>query len=178
MENQTAYIQFITQLVTWALVIAGWWYVNSQTNLRENRKEIRDFIADIFKSVTEIRDAAIKYHTAEAQDKAVASDLRFKLKMLGIRYTALKKYGVVHDVDGVKDLRRSITLHNFDDGGFAQQEHASLFIISIEAAATELTDGLEQHFLNAFLGKKCRSFKMCQQRLRIQSAKNRDEATS
>jgi len=33
--------KILTQIITWLLIMGGWWIVNRQNNWREKRKEIR-----------------------------------------------------------------------------------------------------------------------------------------
>lgn len=154
------------QAGTWALVILGWALVNRQNNRREERKEIREFVSDISKRSAELRDASFKYHRATARDNTLSSEILFKLKLLGIRLSALKKYGVLADTDLAKRLRQAITMENFDSAGFRSQDEGSKILGNIEQAVEDLASELERAFFEHFLGGKCRSFCLCNEHLR------------
>ncbi len=64
-----------SQTVTWFLVIAGWWLVNRQNNIREKRKETRTLLDKIKSLLDDLEKQAIKYHTSPQSD-----DLAFEIK--------------------------------------------------------------------------------------------------
>lgn len=155
---------YLSQAVTWVLVILGWTLVNRQNNSREERKEIREFISDISKRVAELRDASFKYHTATQKDDTLSADIRFKFIMLGARFTTLRRYGILDNTDLVKQLRRAATLENFDTLHFQSQPANSNIIAEIETATEAITEGLERAFFENFLKGGCKSFRLCRER--------------
>lgn len=158
----------IGQVGTWALVLLGWALVNRQNNTREERKEIREFVLDISKRATELRDASFKYHTADSEDKALGADILFKLNIISLRISTLRRYGVLVGSELAKQMRQAITLENFDSANFKKQPIRSGILAGIESATEELTAELDRAFFDHFMGGgMCRSFWLCKEHWRV-----------
>jgi hypothetical protein len=137
-----------TQIVTWVLVFAGWWIINHQTNLREKRKEIRSIIDNLQTLLEQIETQAIEYHTSNTP-----TDLAFHLKRslsqrLQQHLSILKLRGL--DVSTcysfLKQLRRAVTLSNFDSSTFERQSISSPLIKDIWLSKDRLSHELERCF--------------------------------
>ena len=142
-----------TQIVTWLIVISGWWLVNRQNNIREKRKEIRALIDKVLFLIDEIEQQAIHYHTkAEMSDeiafqlkRGLHQKLRDKLKILNLREINTDSCS-----QPLKELRQAITLKNFDTTSFAQQNLSSNIITNIWFARDKLSQEVEKCFLKTY----------------------------
>ncbi|NOQ64704.1 MAG: hypothetical protein GQ582_09355 [Methyloprofundus sp.] len=136
------------QIVTWLIVIAGWVFVNQQNNLREKRKEIRSLIDNLHVQLDDIEKKAVKYHTDEGTKELafqlkrdLNQKLRSKLKILELRDLDLKKSSTYQ-----KELRKAITLNNFDTNNFKSQLFSSEIIKDIWLAKDKLSHEIELCF--------------------------------
>ncbi len=136
------------QIVTWLLVISGWWLVNRQNNIREKRKEIRSILDKIQSLLDEIEIQAVQYHTSqESSDLAfqlkrgLNQKLRNRLDILKLRNLDVKKCYPL-----LKQFRQAVTLINFDTSNFKPQNLSDDLIKNIWLAKDKLSQELEQIF--------------------------------
>jgi hypothetical protein len=140
------------QIVPWVLVIVGWWFVNSQNNIREKRKEIRTLMDKIQSLLDDIESQAIQYHTSEE-----SSDLAFQLKRslnqkLSNRLEILKLRSLNVDkcYSLLKQFRQAVTLENFDTKSFKPQNISDDLITKIWLAKDKLSYELEKSFASKY----------------------------
>jgi hypothetical protein len=141
-----------TQIVTWISVIAGWWLVNRQNNIRENRKEIRALIDKIQLSLDEIESQAIQYNTNEQSSelafqlkRSLNQKLRSKLDVLKLRKLNLDKCDTF-----LKQFRQAVTLENFDTSSFRPQHISDDLIKKIWLTKDKLSNELEKCFAKKY----------------------------
>lgn len=141
-----------SQIVTWVLVMAGWWLVNRQNNIRENRKEIRTLIDKIQLSLDEIESQAIQYHTNEQSSemafqlkRSLNQKLRNKLDVLKLRKLDIDK---CHS--SLKQFRQAVTLENFDTSNFKPQHISDDLIKKIWLAKDKFSNELENCFAKKY----------------------------
>ena len=140
------------QIVPWVLVIVGWWFVNSQNNIREKRKEIRTLLDKVQSLLDEIESQAIQYHTSQQP-----SDLAFQLKRslnqkLHNRLDILKlrSLNVKNCYPLLKQFRQAVTLKNFDTSSFKPQNISDDLIKNIWVAKDKLSHELENSFASKY----------------------------
>lgn len=160
-KGRASEMQEIMQVVTWFLVVVGWFYVDKRNNIRDARKELRIIVDGLVSAVVDIRDKAFQFHTGPDPDALLAGRIKFDIQMIGCRIGAITNYGATVNLQLVVDYRKSITLYNFDDHEFVQQLPNSSLIGEIDRCADALTNGLELAFQNTFLGGGCSSFHLC-----------------
>ena len=140
------------QIVPWVIVIAGWWLVNRQNNIREKRKEIRTIIDKVQSLLDEVESQAIQYHTNQE-----SSDLAFQLKRslnqkLRNRLDILKLRSL--DVEKcyplLKQFRQAVTLENFDTSNFKPQNISDDLIKNVWVAKDKLSHELEKSFASKY----------------------------
>jgi len=141
-----------SKIVTWVIVIAGWWLVNRQNNIREKRKEIRTLLDKIQSLLDEIESQAIQYHTSQQP-----SDLAFQLKRslnqkLHNRLDILKlrSLNVNNCYPLLKQFRQAVTLKNFDTSSFKPQNISDDLIKNIWLAKDKLSHELENSFASKY----------------------------
>ena len=137
-----------TQIVTWLIVILGWAFVNHQNNLREKRKEIRSLIDSVNVQLNEIELLAIKYHTNEATEelafqlkRSLSQQLLSKFKVLELRGFKIGSCDTYR-----KQLRKSVTLKNFDTNDYQVQGFSSEIVKDIWLTKDRLTHEMEKCF--------------------------------
>lgn len=138
-----------SQIVTWIIVVLGWCYVNQQNNLREKRKEIRALIDGVQAQLNDIEKLAIEYHTNAEVSENLAFELKRNLnRKLLINFQILESRGfkIGECNTNRKQLRKAITLRNFDTGNFELQTVSSEIIKDIWLAKDELSHEIERCF--------------------------------
>lgn len=138
-----------TQIVTWLIVVLGWCYVNHQNNLREKRKEIRALIDGVQTQLNDIEKLAIEYHTNDEASENLAFELKRNLnRKLLINFQILESRGFKTGECNTyrKQLRKAITLRNFDTGSFELQIVSSEIIKDIWLTKDKLSHEIERCF--------------------------------
>ena len=141
------------QTIPWLLVVAGWWLVNRQNNIREKRKEIRSFIDKIQTFLDELEVQAIKYHTSGERSDELAFYLKRdltkkfpnKLMILQLRKLDIKKCN-----EYLKKFRQAITLDNFDSSAFQTKNISDDLIKRIWLSKELLSQELERIFAKKY----------------------------
>lgn len=138
-------------VITWALVISGWIIVNWQNNRREDRKEIRSALNQIYADIDALQKKSIKYHKssernlkAEAKINIMNRRLSEHLGHLGLRLSSYsEEYAQFID---------SITMENFETTTFTQQKEGDLILDRIRDNSSYLESALENEFSSLFRG--------------------------
>lgn len=82
-------------IVTWVLVVAGWYLVHLAALSRARRQEDLDLIRSIEGRVTALRDRAVKYYTGttgnEDPAREMAAGLKLELKSLSSAVRILRR---------------------------------------------------------------------------------------
>ena len=137
--------------VTWLIVIAGWYVVNNQNNARIKRNEIRRLVDDIQRLLDDIEINAIQYHTQA--DRTHAERLSFLLKQQ-LNTGLSDKLALLNDLDVnlercwpiQAELRKAITLDNFDSDHFKQQNYSSDIVRNTALYKNQLSREIERAF--------------------------------
>lgn len=148
--NWTQVVGAIGQFVTWLLVVVGWCIVNTQHNQRETRKEIRDRVEELRKSVHLLEIISEEYHMAQAHSEEKAKEI--KISLMRIKY-AIDHIGFnnCNIIDtGFIGLRRAITLNNFDTKRHEAQSLSGELIANINAYVDTLMNLVESEFRSRF----------------------------
>ena len=106
-------IQGVGQAVTWLIVLRGWYIVNKQNNQRERRKEIRTSTDRLKERIEKLEQIAITFHSSgfdSEKARVILGEIQ-RISQTAIR-TRLLSYEEHKQL--TLDLRRSITLDNFD----------------------------------------------------------------
>jgi hypothetical protein len=140
-----------TSLITLITVIFGWIIVNWQNNRREERKEVRSSLSSIIEEITSIEDLATTYHSADSRDRDNEKLINQKITRLSAKIRHLRFESI--EVNNLFiELKKSITLDNFETSKFIQQSPHSEIIDSINLYSEQLQDLLETEFSNNFRG--------------------------
>lgn len=87
LTNESEWIRFAPLLLT----IAGWYFVNKQSNLRETRKEHRALVDLAKKQILEISANAQKY--IQEKDSKLAPDIKWAMEALEIELCRIPDFG-------------------------------------------------------------------------------------
>ena len=136
------------QVITWALVILGWLLVNHQNNLREKRKEVRSLLDKTQELLDSIEAQAIEYHTVQETNdlafrikRALSQKIKYRLEVLHLRSLDLGSCNSY-----LKELRRAITLKNFDSANYQKIDISDQIVKGIWLSKDRLSQELERCF--------------------------------
>jgi len=149
MQESNSTLISLSQVVTWIIVVAGWFLVNRQNNVRETRKEVRACVMDLAGSLNKLEELSVKYHTARMQDQNAAIAVRKDIMRVASSIHRLPIEQVALDL-GIIALRRAITYRNFDTSRFVSQQADSQIVVGITSAIDELLDAVEAAFAKKY----------------------------
>lgn len=137
-----------SQVITWLVIITGWYVVNDKNNDREKRKEVRSLIDSIQNMLDDIEKEAIQYHTNNQSEELsfqikrnLNNNLSSKVKVLKLKGFEIGKCDKYR-----KKLRQAITLNNFDTNGFQPQSFTSEIIRDILTSKGNFINEIEKCF--------------------------------
>ena len=138
-------IQGVGQAITWLIVLFGWNIVNAQNNQRERRKEVRTSTDRLKERLEKLEQMAIAFHRSDF-DSERARLIQGELQR--ISQTAIRT-GLLTTVDYNRftvDLRRSITLKNFDSTSHIILPLSDPLLDRISCAINNIIEALEDGF--------------------------------
>jgi hypothetical protein len=147
-SSQTVF-QVLGQIVTWVIVIAGWLVVNRQNNDREMRREIRSRLDTLEKDIRELELVCVQFHTSEYDDKN-AWQIVTTLERLWDHSSRLK-LASDHALEvRIFNVRRAMTLRNFDKSDHAILSMNAEQIGEIAASVNRLINALEKGYADRY----------------------------
>lgn len=141
--------RIIAQVITWTLIVGGWWIVNKQNNWREKRKETRASLNQLLDKLNQLESQAYQYHQASKPSVVAGRDLKLALSRIN-SFVDIQNLLPRGKRQPLAKLRRAITLDNFDTEHFLTQPDDSEILAGISAAKDQLVDSLERYFLSEF----------------------------
>ncbi|WP_186057589.1 hypothetical protein [Burkholderia gladioli] len=153
-----------TTSIPWLIAVLGWGVTHLFSEGRERRKEVRGQIDKVYETLSKIVRDANEFHRATARSDAAARDLVGKLRLLERQMNRIGCFDVDDFGPAIIQLRRSVTLRNFDRSEFVTQDADSDVLEGISAAAENVEDEMERQYrysypvkfpyIRLFTGKK------------------------
>lgn len=131
-------------VITWLLVLVGWFVVHRATLIRERRKEKREVSIQMCRVLAELQTAAIDFHTAPNFDARKSSDLAQQVERVILQLQKIPLSELQVPTMCMINLRRRITKHNIDPSDFACQTAASKIVSDIRNVVTDLIFFIEE----------------------------------
>ena len=152
--DNVALVQAISPVITWVLVIAGWFIVSNQSDGREGRKELRSRLDTITTLIYEIHDQATQFYLKSGSDSAcpaLRGNMVRNLQRLGVLVTSAVG-GAADDslVIKVADFRRAITLNEFDDNGRLAKTYSDGPLTQILESANAICREIEDRYKSSY----------------------------
>lgn len=140
-----------TSILTPITVILGWIIVNWQNNKREERKELRSALTEIIDHTVLLEDSASRYHQADERNISLEKEINLKITRLSAKIRYLR-----FESESIKlafiELKKSITLDNFETNKFKKMDFDSDIVESIYISGDFLKDKLEDEFSKLYRG--------------------------
>lgn len=137
------------QLVTWLLVVVGWYLVHRLSLARDRRKEDWERIRDITERVERVQDLAAKHLTSPPapEDGRSAAEIRQQLGAIGAALEGMRKRSRPFDLRGeIIQLRRAMTLGELDSRKRQPVSYDSEVVLEITHASLCLITALGEAF--------------------------------
>lgn len=143
--------QFLAQIPAWILIVAGWYAVHFFAKDREQRKEARERLDQFILALLAIEEKAIQFHQSDTYKGDMARTLVFDIQRI-IAKLKRHPFGQFEiDPNLLKELRRAITLKNFDSSKFTCQPTNSVILGRIANAVDDIEDRLEGEYERIYL---------------------------
>ncbi|SJM92555.1 hypothetical protein [Crenothrix polyspora] len=137
------------QFITYALVIAGWFFVDWRNNKRELRKEKRSLIDRTHVDINSIESKAVEYHQGAHNNEQLSKEIKILLDRL-IKVITREKLISNNNFRKYSDFKRAITLNNFDSSSYICQPDNSELLDKIYSTKDNLVHEIEMKFSNDF----------------------------
>jgi len=136
----------VSQWITWILVFLGWLVINCQHNKREDRKELRSVVDDIKDRIFLLEEEAVKYHCSQEVTLSESNQIKLDIQRLisDIRLQGLCPPDKI--TKRFKDLRRAITLNNFESAKHVGLAGDHVTLSEIHEAVDDLLEIIETSF--------------------------------
>ena len=143
--------QFLTQIPTWLIVVAGWFVVHHLSRKRDQRKEVRERLDQFIIALRAIEEKAIQFHQSDSYKGDLARTLLFDIQRIisKLKRHPLDSFEIAPNL--LKELRRAITLKNFDPSKFACQPANCYIFSNIANAVDVIEDQLEKEYERIYL---------------------------
>lgn len=150
------------QIVTWLLVIIGWFLVQRGHQNRETRKETHQRIEAINELVEEIEKNSIRFHTSK-YDASISKDILWGINKLWFLVDVLDICNSDTISKMVVKIRKASTLNNFDLSGHKALSEDDDLLHNLTIASLDFIRYLDStyygHYHKPFLPKHFCQFK-------------------
>lgn len=155
MDDFLKFASALNPLVTWTLVIVGWYLVSKQNDRREARKEIRATIDFVTTLIYDTHTKSVEFYLKPGSDSSctpLRAQILRDLGRIGMTISTFEISNHYQPLHGkVADLRKTITLHEFDQTDRDAKSYSDQRITEITLAAKELAELLEARFREKYV---------------------------
>lgn len=143
--------QILAQVPTWIIVIIGWFVVHHLSTKRDQRKEARERLDQYIHGLRALEERAVKFHQFTSYQADVARGLLFDIQRYHSKLNRHPFCSFEISPCLKINLRKSITLKNFDASKFACQPANSPILGNIANAFDDIEDQLEKEYERVYL---------------------------
>lgn len=143
--------QIASTVVSWLLIIIGWFFVSRDHNRRERRKEIRALITDFVSNVRECEEKGLEYWSTPSESEratALSVSIKSAVQSLGAQLGRIQTAcrGMSTSQEMIR-FRRALTSPPFDSANRPKFDPGSGRLVEISDAACDLADAVEGGFV-------------------------------
>lgn len=143
--------QLIAQIPTWLVVVAGWFVVHHLTTKRDQRKEARERLDQFILVLRAIEEKAIQFHQSDTYKGDLARTLLFDIQRIIAKLKRHPFGSFEVSPNLLKEMRRAVTLKNFDPSKFVCQPANSTILSNVANAVDDIDDQLEREYERIYL---------------------------
>ncbi|OGT97550.1 MAG: hypothetical protein A2X80_07315 [Geobacteraceae bacterium GWB2_52_12] len=143
--------QFIAQIPTWFLIVAGWFAIHYFAKERDQRKDARERLDQFILALRAIEEKAIQFHQSDVYKDDMARALMFDIQRIIAKLKRHPFGSFEVSPNLLKELRQAVTLKNFDHSKFACQPANSSILSNVANAVDDIEDQLEREYERLYL---------------------------
>lgn len=128
------------------IAIVGWAATHFFSEARERRKEVRAALDKILVSLEDLRKNAMSFHGSASFSEENAQDLQTAIYRLNRLLARVPILNAAEVAPFVKELRQSMTLHNFSKSTFVAQVAGSELLENISDRCSGLEDEFDRQY--------------------------------
>lgn len=150
------WLTLLNSPISWAIVIAGWYFVSRDHNKRECRKELRALLNEMRDLAHRVETNAVAYYSRGADDEAsrLSMQIRRDVGYLGGLVANLKRMKhAAQDTSlesPLQELRQTVTGGDFDGAARAGRPYTDRLFADIATATLAFTQALEAMFVKTY----------------------------
>lgn len=139
------WIPIVGAMVTSVFVIIGWIVVHFLTQMRDDKKRLREEVDSASEFLAQQELLAIEYHCSAARDLDNEEKILRNLNRLARR---IKRLQILdnEEIEVLRRFRASVTLDNFQSAGFKKQNIGSPIVKGIGACSDHIEEVLEEAY--------------------------------
>jgi hypothetical protein len=139
----------LAPIVTWSLVIAGWYWVRHDNNAREDRKELRATINSLNEDIKSLTYKAHAYYLSSQDDASALLEIEILRDQEDIEARVARLRGPNLGFEREEPLarfRQALTGGDFKSASRIRKETSDRIFADTALAARKLTDYLESEY--------------------------------
>lgn len=136
------------QVVTWALIVLGWWLVDRRSHRQDFRRETRALMDQLRKDMDALSEKAISYYVSENSDESKKTEMEIKVSIGRVVYAA-GFIGQRLDIDMTEHLSQlmgSVTGRDFESSGRVKLAYDDECLLDIALKTKNVLEKIDQGF--------------------------------
>lgn len=130
-------------IVTWGLIVLGWFIVHRATLSREHRKEKRDSVSCIIEEIKAVEKLAVEFHTSDKFDSQASESLIWQVSRVTRTLQRPPLQALEIPLGLMVRFRKGLTLQNTDASSFVSQTYHCNIIKGIRDVTDEILETIE-----------------------------------
>lgn len=132
-----------SNVVTWFLVLVGWFVVHRTELAQERRKENREAVTRIIDEIKELEGRAIGFHSSEKYSAEDSEWLTWRIVRLNRCLQRPPLNSLKIPLALMVRFKKAFTLNNTDPSSFAPKEYHGDLIVGIRRITDEMIEAVE-----------------------------------
>lgn len=140
--------RYYFQVITWAIIFIGWFFVAWVQEGRERSKETFDLMRKLAVRIEDLMSKSILHHTTSF-DPVAFRKITAEIKFVSDSFSELRRRGLVSATSSqlIIDLRKAITSTNYSATEYVCQAGDSSFVADIDSYSHELIFMIERSIM-------------------------------
>lgn len=134
----------IASILTWLVVLIGWYVVHNKTLERDRRREKREACRQLCEALEKLQEAALDFHTSNQFSLRNSTDLGYFVEQVVLSLQGKPIDELKLPRSKIIAIRQKITGRNVDLSDFTSQAADSEIIMDIRTSVSDITRYLDQ----------------------------------
>lgn len=132
-----------SDVVTWSLVLLGWFVVYRSELANERRKERREAVTQLINEVKEIERHGIEFHSSEKYMADASDSLTWRIGRLNRCFQRPPFRALDIPLPLMVRFKKAFTLNNTDSSSFVSQTYHGELIVGMRKITDEMIEKIE-----------------------------------